>query len=85
MLAALVEKPGELVTREELKERTWGSDTHVDFDQGLNKAIKKVRAAIGDSAEEPTYIETLSKRGYRFIAPVIRDCETANTAADDCV
>ena len=68
VLAILLEKRGELVTREELKERIWGTEMYVDFDQGLNKAIKKIRAALGDSAEQPKYVETLPKRGYRFIA-----------------
>lgn len=68
VLALLLEKPGELVTREELKQRIWGSETYVDFDQALNKAVKNIRAALGDSAEEPRYVETLPKRGYRFIA-----------------
>ncbi len=70
VLALLLERPGELVTREELKERIWGAETYVDFDQGLNKAIKKIRAALGDSAEQPKYVETLPRRGYRFIAPL---------------
>ncbi len=70
VLALLLERPGELVTREELKERIWGAETYVDFDQGLNKAIKKIRAALGDSAEQPKYVETLPKRGYRFLAPL---------------
>ncbi len=70
VLALLLERPGELVTRDELKERIWGAETYVDFDQGLNKAIKKIRAALGDSAEQPKYVETLPKRGYRFIAPL---------------
>jgi len=68
VLAVLLERPGELVTREELKQRIWGSQTYVDFDQALNKAVKNIRAALGDSAEEPRYVETLPKRGYRFIA-----------------
>ncbi len=70
VLAVLLEKPGELVTREELKERLWGKETYVDFDQGLNRAIKKVRAALNDSADIPKYVETFAKRGYRFVAPV---------------
>lgn len=75
VLALLLERSGELVTREELQDRIWGSDTHVDFDHGLNKAVKKIREALGDSADEPTYIETLARRGYRFVAPVIWDAE----------
>lgn len=70
VLALLLERPGELVTRDELKDRIWGAETYVDFDQGLNKAIKNIRAALGDSAEHPKYVETLPKRGYRFIAPL---------------
>ncbi len=70
VLAFLLERPGELVTRQELQNRIWGAETYVDFDQALNKAIKNIRAALGDSAEEPIYVETLPKRGYRFIAPL---------------
>jgi TolB-like protein/DNA-binding winged helix-turn-helix (wHTH) protein/Tfp pilus assembly protein PilF len=70
ILAALLERPGDLVTREELRARLWPSDTFVDFDHGLNTAINKLREALGDSAETPRYIETLARRGYRFIAPV---------------
>ena len=62
--------PGDLVTREELRQKLWPSDTFVDFDTGLNSAIKKLRDALCDSAEEPRYIETLPRRGYRFIAEV---------------
>jgi DNA-binding winged helix-turn-helix (wHTH) protein/TolB-like protein len=67
VLVALLERPGELVTREAIRERLWKSDTFVDFEHGLNTAVKKVRQALGDSAEAPQYIETLAKRGYRFI------------------
>ena len=70
MLAMLLEHPGEVVTREALRERLWASNTIVDFDHGLNTAIKKLRQALGDSAENPRFIETLARRGYRFIAPV---------------
>src|SRR5467141_5456272 len=70
VLAMLLEHPGELVTREQLHQRLWPSDTFVDFDVGLNSAIKRLRDSLGDSAEEPRYIETLPRRGYRFIAPV---------------
>jgi DNA-binding winged helix-turn-helix (wHTH) protein/TolB-like protein/Tfp pilus assembly protein PilF len=71
VLAALLERPGEVATREELREKVWGNDTFVDFEHGLNTAIKKVRQALGDSAETPQFIETLSRRGYRFLAPVV--------------
>jgi DNA-binding winged helix-turn-helix (wHTH) protein/tetratricopeptide (TPR) repeat protein len=70
VLALLLEHPGELVTREDLRQTLWAADTFVDFDTGLNSAIKKLRDALSDSAEEPRYIETLPRRGYRFIAPV---------------
>ncbi len=70
VLLLLASRPGELVTREEIRERIWGSDTFVDFDHGLNVAIKEIRSAIGDDATAPRFIETLSRRGYRFIAPV---------------
>ena len=69
LLAMLLEKPGELVIREELRERLWPK-TIVDFDHGLNKAISKVREALGDSAENPRFIETVASRGYRFLADV---------------
>ena len=70
ILAALVENPGELVTRDELQRRLWPGDTFVDFDNGLNTALTKLRESLCDSAEEPKYIETLPRRGYRFMAPV---------------
>jgi len=70
LLALLLEHPGDLVTREELRQKLWPADTFVDFDTGLNNAIKKLRDALGDSAERPRYIETLPRRGYRFIAQV---------------
>jgi Tol biopolymer transport system component/DNA-binding winged helix-turn-helix (wHTH) protein len=70
VLTTLLEKPGQVVTREELQERLWGKDTVVDFDHSLGTAINKIREALGDSAENPRFIETLARRGYRFIAPV---------------
>jgi len=70
VLALLLEKPGQVVTREELRARLWPADTFVDFDHGLNAAIKRLRDALGDSAENPRFVETLARRGYRFIAPV---------------
>src|ERR1700759_4524511 len=70
VLAALLEHPGQIVTREELQLRLWGRDTVVDFDHSLGTAVNKIREALGDSADSPRYIETLAKRGYRFIAPV---------------
>jgi TolB-like protein/DNA-binding winged helix-turn-helix (wHTH) protein len=70
VLRALLERPGEVVTREKLRERIWPADTFVDFDHGLYNAVKRLREALGDSADAPRYIETLSKRGYRFIGSV---------------
>jgi DNA-binding winged helix-turn-helix (wHTH) protein len=70
VLRMLLEPPGQAVTREELRERLWSADTFVDFDHGLNKAINKIREALGDSADNPRFIETLPRRGYRFIASV---------------
>jgi TolB-like protein/DNA-binding winged helix-turn-helix (wHTH) protein len=70
ILVLLAERPGELVTREELRSRLWPADTFVDFEHGLNTAVKKLRQALDDSAESPRYVETLPKRGYRFLAPV---------------
>jgi DNA-binding winged helix-turn-helix (wHTH) protein/WD40 repeat protein len=70
VLTTLLEKPGQVVTREELQTRLWGKDTVVDFDHSLGTAINKIREALGDSAENPRFIETLARRGYRFIAPV---------------
>lgn len=70
VLQILLEHPGEVVAREELQRQIWPSDTFVDFDRGLNNAVKRLREALADSAEQPRYIETIPKRGYRFIAPV---------------
>src|SRR5690349_1944014 len=71
ILVILLEHPGNLVTREQLQGRLWPSDTFVDFDRGLNAAINRMREALGDSAENPRFVETLPRRGYRFIAPLI--------------
>ena len=70
MLAVLLARPGELVTRDELRGGLWNVDTFVDFEHGLNKAINKIREALGDSAESPRFVETVPRRGYRFIADV---------------
>ncbi len=70
VLLILLEKAPEHVTRAELQRRIWPADTFVDFDKGLYNAIKKLREALGDDASTPRYIETVPKRGYRFIAPV---------------
>jgi DNA-binding winged helix-turn-helix (wHTH) protein len=83
VLTLLLEHPGDLVTREELRRKLWPGDTFVDFDTGLNSAVKKLRDALCDSAEEPRYIETLPRRGYRFIAPVENGDLTAPAAVHE--
>jgi len=70
ILAALLEHSGRLVSRDNLRQRLWPADTFVDFDNGLNTALSKLREALGDTAEKPRYIETLERRGYRFIASI---------------
>lgn len=72
VLAFLIERAGDLVTRQELRDRLWPQAVFVDFDHGVNKAVTKIRRALGDAAESPRYVETLERRGYRFIAPVER-------------
>jgi eukaryotic-like serine/threonine-protein kinase len=82
VLTVLLQRPGEVVTREELRNQNWPVDTFVDFDNSLNTAINKLREALGDSADSPRFIETLPRRGYRFIAPVTGgDGTTRGTAA----
>jgi Tol biopolymer transport system component/DNA-binding winged helix-turn-helix (wHTH) protein len=81
VLSQLLEKPGEVVTREDLRNRLWPADTFVDFDHSLNAAIRRLRDALGDSAENPTYVETVARRGYRFLAPV----ETSPPNGDSAV
>ena len=79
----MLERPGEVVTREELQKRLWPDGTFVDFDHSLNNAINKIREALGDSAESPRFVETLSRRGYRFIAPVeTLDLPVAQVSSD---
>jgi TolB-like protein/DNA-binding winged helix-turn-helix (wHTH) protein/Flp pilus assembly protein TadD len=70
LLAMLLEHPAQVVTREELQKKLWPGDTFVDFDHGLNKAVNKIRDALGDSAESPRFVETVARRGYRFLAEV---------------
>jgi Tol biopolymer transport system component/DNA-binding winged helix-turn-helix (wHTH) protein len=70
VLTELLDHPGQVVTREELRNRLWPADTYVDFDHSLNAAIRRLRDALGDSAENPTFVETVARRGYRFLAPV---------------
>src|SRR5690349_12211499 len=69
ILAFLLRRAGELVTREELQQALWPADTHVNFEQSLNAAVTRLRQALGDSPEKPVFIETMARRGYRFIAP----------------
>ena len=76
VLEMLLEHSGEVVTREQLQKRLWPADTFVDFDHGLNKAVNKIREALGDSAESPRFVETVSRRGYRFLAEV-KDADAA--------
>ena len=83
LLLALLEQPGELITREELTSRLWPDGTFVDFDRGLNKAMNHLREALSDSAEHPQFIETLPRKGYRFIAPVTQDAQDLEQAAPD--
>src|SRR5262245_13987679 len=70
VLILLIERPGEIITREELRQKLWPEGTYVDFDGSLNVILKKLRAAIDDEADNPRFIETVPRRGYRFIAPV---------------
>lgn len=85
ILAILLEQPGELVTREQLRERLWAADTYVDFDHSINTAVKKLREALEHDEDEAHYIETLPKRGYRFIGSVEEEAAvpTANGAEED--
>ena len=71
ILTVLLERPGDLVTRDELRQRLWPSDTFVDFEHGLNAAVKRLRDTLGDSAETPRFVETIPRKGYRFVAPVL--------------
>ena len=78
VLLELLDRPGELVTREELRQRLWPADTFVDYDHSLNTAVNKVREALSDSADNPRFIQTIPRRGYRFIAAI----ETTGDGAD---
>ena len=70
LLAMLASRSGQVVTREEIQQEIWGSDTFIDFEQGVNKCIKQIRTVLSDSADSPLYLETIPRRGYRFLAPV---------------
>ena len=74
ILTMLLERPGEMVTREDLRSKLWPADTFVDFDHGLNTAVNKLREALGDAAANPRFVQTVARRGYRFIAPVQDKC-----------
>ena len=80
VLLLLLERPMGIVTREEMRERLWGAETFVDFDHGLNTAVNKIREALGDSASTPRYVETVSGKGYRFLAPVTADSDPGKRA-----
>jgi TolB-like protein/DNA-binding winged helix-turn-helix (wHTH) protein/Flp pilus assembly protein TadD len=81
VLRLLLDRPGELVTRDELKQILWPSDTFVDFDDGLNTAVRKLRDALGDSADEPRFVETVPKRGYRFVASLTEQADAVSPPA----
>jgi len=81
VLLLLLERPAGVVTREEMRQRLWGTETFVDFDHGLNTAVNKIREALGDSASVPRYVETVSGKGYRFLAPVTLQAQTVAVAS----
>jgi DNA-binding winged helix-turn-helix (wHTH) protein len=83
ILVLLLERPGEVVTRDEVSRELWPDGTHVDFDEGLDTALRKLRYALGDSAQNPVFIETIPRRGYRFLAPVSNVARNGNQAAMD--
>ena len=70
LLVMLASRSGQIVTRDEIQQQLWGRDTFIDFEQGVNKCIKQIRTALGDNADNPLYLETIPRRGYRFLAPV---------------
>ena len=80
LLALLLTRRGELVSREDIQLALWGRDTHVDFEQGVNHCIKELRTALGDAVESPRYIQTVPRRGYRFIAPIEEISRSARRA-----
>src|SRR4051812_37052301 len=77
VLATLLEQPGQLVTREELRKALWPKDTHVEYEQALNAAVNRLREALRDSADSPRYVETLPRRGYRFIGVIRPTAQSA--------
>jgi DNA-binding winged helix-turn-helix (wHTH) protein len=85
VLQILLQHPGELVTREELQQALWPSDTHVDFERGVNAAVNRLREVLGDSADNPRLIETLTRRGYRFIGTIVPPAATSDAGSGDRV
>src|SRR5260370_37890175 len=83
VLTLLLERPGEIVTREELRQKLWPEGTFVDFDGSLNVILKKLRAALNDDPDNPRFIETVPRRGYRFIAPVSASGKTSETVSPE--
>src|SRR6202051_1133593 len=85
ILICLLERSGQLVTREELRGKLWPADTYVNFEHGLNAAVKRLRRALNDSADNPRFVETLPRRGYRFLAPVQGDAadQASSSAVED--
>jgi TolB-like protein/DNA-binding winged helix-turn-helix (wHTH) protein/Tfp pilus assembly protein PilF len=83
VLTMLLDRPGELVSRDEIRKRLWSADTFVDFDHGLNNAVNRLRDALGDSAEEPRFIETLPRRGYRFIGQIEASAQSVSSGDTD--
>src|SRR5258706_6979960 len=81
ILRLMLERAGDVVTRDELRQRLWPDGTFVDFEHSLNAAMKRLRAALGDDADNPRFVETLPRRGYRFIAPVGASAQAAGAAA----
>ncbi len=82
VLLALLERPGQVVTREALRMRLWGTDTYVDFDQSLNSAVRRLRMALGDPSRQPIYVETIPRVGFRFLQPVLRERAASERAMD---
>src|SRR5204862_6776508 len=82
ILAMMLDRPGDVGTREDLSQRLWPAGTFVDFERSLNAAVKRLRAALGDEADNPRFVETLHKRGYRFIAPIESDFAPAGATSD---
>src|SRR5437868_99373 len=85
VLVMLLKHPGELVTRDEIRQKLWPGDTFVDFDHGLNSAVNRLRDALGDSADTPRFIETLPRRGYRFIGTVSASARSEGVPATETV